>query len=87
MAGIGNSHWRPSQIEDYIYELINVPDFLVSSSEYTKDVIPTIQEYLNMCAVQYNIIEDSYPNMSGASVSICWIEMTFLHHIVLNIRY
>lgn len=87
MSGIGNSNWKPSQIEDYIYNMINIPDFLASSSEYTKDIVPTIQEYLEMCAVQFNIIEDPYPDMTGASLSICWIELTCLHHIVLNIKY
>ncbi|MBQ8241077.1 MAG: hypothetical protein IJZ38_09640 [Bacteroides sp.] len=43
--------------------------------------------YLENCCVEFNMIEDPYPNMAGASLSICWIEDGHLHHIVLNLKY
>lgn len=86
MNGVGNE-FRPSAIEDYIYDMINTEEHTVSSSEYDRTIGPEIMAYLENCCVQFNIIEDPYPDMTGASLSICWIETGYLHHIVLNIRY
>lgn len=86
MNGIGNE-FHPSVIEDCIYDILCEPEYVVSTREYTKDAIDAVQAYLEECGNQFNIIEDSYPDMTGASVSICWIEKGYLHHIVLNIRY
>ncbi len=88
MSGIGNTVWRPSKVEDQIYEYLNQPHFLCSSSEYRATAMEGIQNYLDEhFAGQWNIIEDPYPNMTGASVSVCWIEDGYLHHIVFNVRY
>ena len=86
MSGIGNN-FHPSVIEDTIYDLIDEPDYIVSSSEYDRTIGPAIIKYLEACGVQANIIEDPYPDMTGASLSVAWIEDVYLHHIVLNIRY
>lgn len=86
MNGIGND-FHPSAIEDYIYDIINTEEHTVSSSKYDRTVGPAIMEYLENCAVQFNMIEDPYPDMTGASLSICWIETGYLHHIVLNLKY
>lgn len=86
MNGIGND-FHPSVIEDTIYDLIDEPDYIVSSSEYDRTIGPAIMKYLEACDIQFNIIEDPYPDMSGASLSIAWIEDSYLHHIALNIRY
>lgn len=86
MNGIGNE-FHPSLIEDGIYEICDEHDYCVSSHEYDRTVGPAIMEYLENCGVQFNIIEDPYPDMTGASLSICWIEDGYLHHIVLNIKY
>lgn len=89
MNGIGND-FHPSIIEDCIYDIINEERFLVSSSEYDRSVGPEIMNYLESIMnprIQFNIIEDPYPDMSGASLSICWIENGYLHHIVLNLKY
>jgi hypothetical protein len=59
----------------------------MSSSEYDRTIGPEIMEYLENCGVQFNMIEDPYPDMTGASLSIAWIEDNYLHHIVLNIKY
>lgn len=86
MNGVGNE-FHPSIVEDVIYKLINTEEHTVSSSEYDRTIGPEIMTYLESLGIQFNIIEDPYPNMTGASVSICWIEVGYLHHIVLNIRY
>ena len=86
MNGIGND-FHPSVIEDDIYEILDDVDFLVSTKEYARAAGPAIMAYLENCGVQFNMIEDPYPDMSGASVSICWIEDDYLHHIVINISY
>ena len=86
MNGIGND-FHPSYIEDTIYDIIDTEEHTMSSSEYDRTIGPEIMEYLENCGVQFNMIEDPYPDMSGASLSICWIEDSYLHHIVLNIRY
>ena len=86
MNGIGNE-FHPSVIEDRIYDLINEPDYIASSSEYDRIAGPAIMEYMENCGGQFNIIEDPYPDMTGASLSICWIEDDYLHHIVLNLKY
>lgn len=87
MSGIGNNVFHPSVVEDTIYEILEDVDYLVSTREYTKDAIDAVQAYLENCGNQFNIIEDSYPDMTGASVSIAWIEEGHLHHIVLDVRY
>lgn len=86
MNGIGNE-FHPSVIEDTIYEIGDEVEYFISSNEYDRAIGPAIQEYLENCGVQFNIIEDPYPDMTGASLSICWIENGYLHHIVLNIKY
>lgn len=86
MNGIGND-FHPSHIEDHIYDIIDAEEHIVSSSEYDRTIGPEIMEYLEKCGVQFNMIEDPYPDMTGASLSIAWIEGGYLHHIVLNIRY
>lgn len=86
MNGIGNG-FHPSMIEDTIYDIINNEKYIVSTSEYERTVGPAILSYLGKCGVQFNMIEDPRPDMSGASLSICWIEDDYLHHIVLNIKY
>ena len=88
MNGIGNE-FHPSVIEDALYNIINAEEHIVSSSEYDCTVGTAIMEYLDEHAVCFNIIEDPYPNMNGASLSICWTEghQHHLHHIVLNIKY
>ena len=86
MNGIGNE-FHPSVIEDTIYEIGDEVEYFISSNEYDRAIGPAIQEHLENCCVQFNIIEDPYPDMTGASLSICWIEDDYLHHIVLNIKY
>lgn len=86
MNGIGNE-FHPSAIEDAIYDIINIEQHTVSSSEYDRTIGPAIMKYLENCHVQFNMIEDPYPNMTGASLFVCWIEDGYLHHIVLNIKY
>ncbi len=86
MNGIGND-FHPSVIEDTIYNIINTAEHTVSSSEYDRTIGPEIMAYLEGCGIQFNIIEDPYPDMTGASLSICWIEFSYLHHIVLSIKY
>lgn len=86
MNGIGND-FHPSMIEDTIYEICDEHDYCISSHEYDRTVGPAIMAYLENCCVEFNMIEDPYPNMAGASLSICWIEDGHLHHIVLNLKY
>jgi len=86
MNGVGND-FHPSAIENHIYDIINTEEHTVSSSEYDRTIGPAIMEYLEDCSVQFNMIEDPYPDMTGASLSICWIETGYLHHIVLNLKY
>ena len=87
MNGIGNE-FHPSVIEDEIYDLCDeTGEYIASSHAYERTVGPAIIEYLENCLVQFNMIEDPSPDMTGASLSICWIEDDHLHHIVLNIRY
>ncbi len=87
MNGIGND-FHPSYIEDEIYDLCDeTGEYIASSHEYERTVGPAIMEYLENCGVQFNMIEDPYPDMTGASLSIAWIEDSYLHHIVLNIKY
>ena len=88
MNGIGND-FHPSVIEDTIYDICdeNEGEYITSSHEYERTVGPAIMEYLENCGIQFNMIEDPYPNMTGASLSICWIEDGYLHHIVLNLKY
>ena len=88
MNGIGND-FHPSMIEDTIYEICdeNEGEYIASSHEYERTVGPIIMEYLENCCVEFNMIEDPYPDMTGASLSICWIEDGHLHHNVLNLKY
>lgn len=86
MNGIGND-FHPSYIEDTIYDIIDTEEHTMSSSEYDRTIGPEIMNYLENCGVQFNIIEDPYPDMTGAFLSIAWIEDSYLHHIVLNLKY
>lgn len=89
---IGSAQFHPSVIEDQIYEVLDSdPYYIVSSTEYTQEAIEEVINFMSELyedsGLQYSIIDDPYPDMEGGSVSICWIENTFLHHIVLNYRY
>ena len=76
---IGNIHFRPSIIEDTIYEILDSdPEFIYSSQEYTPAAIEKIFEYMNTLTDEWSAIDDS------GSVSICWIEAGHLRHIVIN---
>ena len=84
---IGSAGFRPSVIEDNIYDLINREDYIVSSKEYTEKCMRAVESLLTSMRVQWHCIWDSYPDNTGASVSFAWIEAGDLHHIVLNVRY
>jgi len=82
---IGNIHFRPSIIEDTIYEILDSdPEFIYSSQEYTPDAIEKVFEYMNTLTGEWSAIDDVYPDEDGGSVSICWIEAGHLRHIVIN---
>ena len=85
---IGNCGFHPSVIEDRIYDILDSnPDYIVSSSEYTQEAIEAVNEYMHTLSNQWSLIDDSHPDEEGGSVSICWIEDSHLHHIVLDYRY
>lgn len=89
---IGNTNFHPSAIEDEIYNILNSsPDYIVSSKAYTQVAIDKIIDFMSEKAksnnMEYDIIDDTYPNKEGGSVSISWIENGHLHHIVINYRY
>ena len=84
---IGSTQFHPSMIEDEIYNILDSdPDFIVSSSEYTKEAIEEVIEYMSNCKGEWSLIDDPHPDAEGGSVSICWIECGHLHHIVLDYR-
>lgn len=89
---IGTMTFHPSAIEDEIYNILNSsPDYIVSSKAYTQVAIDKIIDFMSEKAksnnMEYDIIDDTYPNEEGGSVSISWIENSHLHHIVINYRY
>ena len=89
---IGSTQFHPSVIEDQIYEILDSdPNYIISSKEYTQEAIEEVINFMSELygdtGMQYSIIDDPYGDEEGGSVSICWIENTFLHHIVLNYRY
>ena len=76
---IGNIHFRPSIIEDTIYEILDSdPEFIYSSQEYTPDAINKVFDYMSTLTSEWSAIDDD------SSVSICWIEAGHLRHIVIN---
>lgn len=88
---IGTANFHPSIIEDEIYDILNsIPDYIVSSSDYTEEAIEAVINYMYELAkdngMEYDIIVDTHPDEEGGSVSICWIENNHLHHIVLSYR-
>ena len=89
---IGSVQFHPSVIEDQIYEILDSdPKYIVSSKEYTQEAIEEVINFMSELyehsGLQYSIIDDAHPDEEGGSVSICWIENTFLHHIVLSYRH
>ena len=89
---IGSVQFHPSIIEDQIYEILDSdPNYIISSKEYTQeaieDVINFMSELYENSGLQYSIIDDPHPDCEGGSVSICWIESSYLHHIALSYRY
>ena len=89
---IGSVQFHPSIIEDQIYEILDSdPNYIISSKEYTQeaieDVINFMSELYENSGLQYSIIDDPHPDCEGGSVSICWIEGSYLHHIALSYRY
>ena len=89
---IGSAQFHPSVIEDQIYEILDSdPKYIVSSKEYTQEAIEEVINFMGELygdtGMQYSIIDDLHPDMEGGSVSVCWIENTFLHHIVLSYRF
>ena len=78
-------NFHPSAIEDQIYDILDSdPEFIVSTKEYTSKAIEAVIEHMNTLSIEWSVIDDSYPNEEGGFVSICWIEDSHLHHIVLN---
>lgn len=84
MNGIGND-FHPSIVEDIIYEVLD--EHSLSLNTYERTAGPAIMTLLENSCIQFNIIEDPYPDMTGASVSVCWIENGHLHHLVFNVCY
>ena len=89
---IGTANFHPSAIEDEIYNILNSsPDHIVSSRDYTQEaaekVIKFMYEKAKSNGMEYDIVDDTYPDEEGGSVSICWIECGHLHHIILNYAY
>ena len=89
---IGTANFHPSAIEDEIYDILDSsPDYIVSSRDYTREAIEEVIEFMYKKAqsngMEYDIIDDTHPDESGGSVSICWIETGHLHHIVLSYRH
>lgn len=84
---IGSAGFSPSVIEDGIYNIIDKPEYIQSSEEYTEQAMRAVESFLTTCRVKWNCIWDNYPDDSGASVSFAWIEYGDLHHIVLNVKY
>ena len=84
---ISTAKFHPSVIEDEIYDILDSnPDFIISSTYYTHDAIAAVIDFMSKSKLEYSIIDDTHPDECGGSVSICWIEKTFLHHIVLSYR-
>ena len=82
---IGNTHFYPSVIENTIYDILDSdPEFIQSTEEYTPEAMEKVYEYLNTLTCEWSVIDDVYPNEEGGSVSICWVEVGHLHHIVIN---
>ena len=89
---IGSIQFHPSVIEDKIYDILDSnPDFIISSREYTheaiEEVINFMSELYENSNLQYSIIDDAHPDEEGGSVSICWIENGYLHHLVISYRH
>lgn len=89
---IGSVQFHPSVIENQIYEILDSdPKYIVSSREYTQEAIEEVINFMSELyensGLQYSIIDDSHPDEEGGSVSICWVEVGHLHHIVLNYAY
>lgn len=85
--GIGSAGFSPSAIEDHIYDIIDKPEYIQSSREYTEQAMRAVESFLTTCRVKWHCIWDNYPDDTGASVSFAWIECGDLHHIVLNVKY
>ncbi len=80
-----NSCFHPSVIEDKIYDILDSDsNYIWSSNEYTQEAITAVNDYMETLDIQWNLIDESYPNEEGGFVSICWIENSHLHHITIN---
>ena len=84
--GIGSNGFHPSAIEDHIYEILDEPDYIVSSEEYTEKCMDAIGTYLQKEGVQWNSIWGPYQDETGYDVAFAWIEAGRLHQIILSCR-
>ena len=84
MTGIGNN-FHLSAIETMICEVLD--EHSLPSRDHERTAGPAVMTLMENCCVEFNIIEDPYPDMTGASVSVCWIEDGHLHHLVFNVAY
>ena len=79
--------FQPSKIKDQIYDLIDQPEYLVSTSEYSYDVLEMIDTMVFPPEVEHSVICEPYPDMTGGVASIAWIEDGKLQHEVICYKH
>ena len=78
------TNWRPSAIEDKIYDMMEGHEAGVEV--YEEALTDLISDYLtkNFPGMEWNLGCSPWPNMDGGVCFICWIEEGHLHSIVFD---
>lgn len=78
---LGNTKFRPSFIEDEIYEMMD--DYIVGMETYEEGLVDAVSDFLgNYCpGTEWQLSCSEWPNCSGGVCYVSWIEDGHLHMI------
>lgn len=79
------NHFHHSDIEDNIYALINLRQYMASPDKYTEKAVTVTQNYLTHRGVDWDCTYNFYTE-TDYSANFAWIEDGYLHTLVLNCR-
>lgn len=76
--------WRPSKIEDAIYDILE--DYEVKIDVYEESATEATANFLHLHtpAIQWQLSCSSWPDGSGGTCAVAWIEDGTIHSIMFD---
>ena len=83
---LGNTKFNPSFVEDEIYEMMD--DYVEGSDLYNEGLVSAVTDFLTNYnpGVEWNLGCSEWPNCSGGSCFVSWIENGHLHMIAFDYK-